>query len=119
MIQNIALVRRNIRRRQQKHAIFLVQRVVELLRYRIQSIPWILAKQNDRRFRPAESAWIFARNDADRHSRLQANLFQSLKWRCPYGQVNERWGWGWGRRGVCSLRYSACGPRCKQAKYRQ
>ena len=120
VLQNIALVLSDIRRTQHIYAVFLVERVVELLRHRVQGASRIFAEKDESGFRPAESARIRAGTNADRHSRLESDLSQSSECRCPLREVDERWsGCGWDRRSSCLRRWMACSNGYKYAKCRQ
>src|ERR1700729_3863397 len=102
VIENIELVLSDIRRTQQIYAVFLVERVVELLRHRVQGASRIFAEKDESGFRPAESARIRAGNNADRRSRLESDLSQGRECRCPLREVDERRsGGGWKWRGSC------------------
>ena len=119
VLKNIALMLSDIRRTQHIYAVFLVERVVELLCYRVQGASRIFAEKDESGFRSAESTRILAGKNANRHSRLESDLSQSRKRRCPLREVDERWsGCGWDGRSCC-LRWMACSDGYKYAKCRQ
>jgi hypothetical protein len=56
MVQNVPLMRCNVRSSQQEYAILLIERVVKLLCHGVESTPWILTEKNEDFLRPAKRA---------------------------------------------------------------
>ena len=56
MVQNVALMRCNVRSSQQEYTILLIERVVKLLCHRVEGTTRILAEKNERFLRPAKRA---------------------------------------------------------------